>query len=563
MTMKKKIISLLLCVAMVAAMFVGCGQKEEQTSGEPAKTEQETAATEAEPEDKTLTVWVPDNVNIVDFETNEMTLWLEEQSGYDLEMIPLASDGYLSKVNMALTTGAIDELPDIIMFLDKEITDSYVYSWAVAESILPLTEYYADPEKAIHINKAIERTGVDYPKQIVAPDGNIYGFARFNQSYTNEFPAKLWIYEPWLEKLGAEIPTTTDEFYDLLSKVATTDLNGNGKADEIGMMGTVEGIRMFDSFWKALMNGYIYAGDKQYLTVEDGKVAAAYTTDEWKEGLKFIKKFFDNGSIPAEALTITEEQITTMFNAEDVTIFSFCSYNPDYIEASNTERRLDYICIDTLTGPEGVNYAKYVPTTALPVMVVTANCKNPEAAFTIGDLMSSEYIGISQRFGKEGVDWDYVSNLDSAEGLQPAVEGFELSIMTYDDSTFWSNPTTSCWRQTGPFVRQYGIANGWATDPENVAEYTLHTNEANTLYQTAGHQPAEYIPKLNYTLEEVDIVTPIEGVLKTYVEESMANFVTGRKDIDADWDSYLAELEKIGLNEYLDVVQDVYTRMYK
>ena len=43
----------------------------------------------------------------------------------------------------------------------------------------------------------------------------------------------------------------------------------------------------------------------------------------------------------------------------------------------------------------------------------------------------------------------------------------------------------------------------------------------------------------------------------------MAKFVTGAKDIDGEWDAYLAELDKIGLETYLEVVQVAYDRMYK
>ena len=46
--MKKKLISLLLCVAMVASMVIGCGSKEEPATEEPAATEEEAEAPAAE-----------------------------------------------------------------------------------------------------------------------------------------------------------------------------------------------------------------------------------------------------------------------------------------------------------------------------------------------------------------------------------------------------------------------------------------------------------------------------------------------------------------------------------
>lgn len=514
-------------------------------------------------EDVKLTAWVPESIRIEDWNENTMTAWLEEQTGYDLEIIPLASDDYKTKVNIALTAGNIDDLPDMILFyLGDMADDSYVWSWAQAETIVPLTDYYNDPELAANINEAIERTGVDYTKQIVSPDGNIYGVASFNQSYGNEFGRKIWIYQPWLEALGKEVPTTTEEFYELLKLVSETDLNGNGKNDEIGMLGASSGVN--EGYWTTLMSAFVYAGDEKYRTVENGTVSVAYTEDGWKEGLKYLKSMFDEGLIAEESLTIGEEQFKTFINSEDPCVFSFVDSAPDKI-TQGTERSTDYICIDTLTGPDGVNFASYRPSVAGVSMVVTANCENPEAAFRVGDLMSSEYIGICQRWGEEGVDWDYAENIEDLSGYEVSVPGFDMSIVAYDDGNFWggTEQTNHSWRQNGPTVREYGIACGWAVASGNADKYTNNYNSANSLYQNAGHEPDEVIPKLIYTTEESETISQIEGVLISYVQENMAKFVTGAKDIDAEWDNYLAEIDKIGLDKYLEVVQGAYDRMYK
>lgn len=235
-----------------------------------------------------------------------------------------------------------------------------VWSWAQAESIHPLTQYYEDSNLAVNINKAIERTGVDYPRQIQSPDGNIYGVASYNQSYGNEYPHKLWLYEPWLKALGKEAPTTTDEFYELLRLVTTTDLNGNGKADEIGLLGSIGSRKGYRNF---LMNAFAYAGDDQYRTVNDGTVSVSYTSDQWKEGLKYIAKLFSENLILRESLTISDEQFNTLINSEEPTVFSMVCMAPTAI-AAGSQRSTEYVAVDTLTGPEGVNYASYIPTAA-------------------------------------------------------------------------------------------------------------------------------------------------------------------------------------------------------
>ena len=64
------------------------------------------------------------------------------------------------------------------------------------------------------------------------------------------------------------------------------------------------------------------------------------------------------------------------------------------------------------------------------------------------------------------------------------------------------------------------------------------------------------------TLEEMEIISEIKPALDSYVKETTANFIAGNLDIDAEWDNYLAELENIGLSQYLEVISGVYARMY-
>lgn len=564
--MKKKLAALLVTAALSISALAGCGSSEavesSQKEASSSKTEESTAAgseeasvSEEKKEPDKLTIWVPEHLRVMDWETNTMTLWLEENGNLDLEFNVIPSADYSTKVSMALTVGDIEDLPDVII---GGFANYSVWEYAQAETILPLTDYYNDPELAVNIMEAYERTGTRYTDQIISPDGNIYGIATFNQSYGNEYPHKLWIYKPWLDALGEEVPTTTEEYYELLKKVSQTDLNGNGKADEIGLAGNA---KTFSGYFNYLMNAFAYSGDTQYKVIEDGVVSTAFTTEAWKAGLKYIRQMFEEGLILSESLTMDDEQFKTLLNGEEATVFSFC-----YMAASQAEsRKEDYIGIDTLTGPDGVNYATYIPTSPTVSFLVTANCKNPEAAFRLGDLLSSEYIGICQRWGEEGVDWDYAENLEDASEYVAGVEGFDLSIIAYNDSVFWggSEAQNASWLQTGPFVRQYAIANGLANQAGNIDKYKAELNATLTLYQTSGHNPKEVAPVMNYTADESDEIGDIANSLINYVNEFKAGVLSGNIDIDKEWDAYLKEVDKIGIDAWLEVVQNVYDRMYK
>ena len=67
-------------------------------------------------------------------------------------------------------------------------------------------------------------------ESITAADGNIYGLPQFDYSITDVTNDTLIINTEWLEKVGMDMPTTTEEFYQVLKAFKEAgDLNGNGK----------------------------------------------------------------------------------------------------------------------------------------------------------------------------------------------------------------------------------------------------------------------------------------------------------------------------------------------
>lgn len=559
----KKLVALLAVTALSISSLVGCGSKEPVSSEVSTETVQSSESESVQPSEENkepdkLTIWVPENIRVADWETNKMTLWLEEQGNLDLEFVVLPAADYDTKVKMAMTVGDIEDLPDVILSTSNPnvFKEANLNDYIEAGTILPLTEYYNNPEVAVNINKAIERVGTDYTRQIISPDGEIYGVANYNQSYGVEYSDKMWIYKPWLDALGEDIPTTTEEYYQLLKKVAETDLNGNGKKDEVGLAGCTKRA----GYIKYLMNSFVYAGDKRYRVVEDGTLSYAPVTEEWKEGLKYIRTLFEENLALAESQTMDLDQFKSLLNSEDNVVFSFVWQTP-----GDTTRADDYICISPLVGPEGVQYASFKESAPSIRFGVTVNCENPEAAFRLGDLMCSEYLSISQRWGEEGVNWDYAENVKNADAYTAKVNGFDLYLVAYDDKAYWSGeePQNASWLQVGPVVRQYGIANGIGIDPSTVTQQSLNEAAADILYQTSGLAPEETISTLLFSAEENEVVAERESTLTNFVDEFVAAAVTGNIDVDAEWDSYLKEIDKIGVDALLEVYQTAYDRMYK
>ncbi|MEG0742978.1 MAG: ABC transporter substrate-binding protein, partial [Clostridia bacterium] len=78
------------------------------------------------------------------------------------------------------------------------------------------------------------------------------------------------------------------------------------------------------------------------------------------------------------------------------------------------------------------------------------------------------------------------------------------------------------------------------------------------------YKPADgtYVPTLTFTEDELGKISEIRTTLKTYVKECETRFITRDMSIESDWETYLGELDRIGLNELLTVFQSAYDRLY-
>lgn len=73
-------------------------------------------------------------------------------------------------------------------------------------------------------------------------------------------------------------------------------------------------------------------------------------------------------------------------------------------------------------------------------------------------------------------------------------------------------------------------------------------------------QPEEVVVTLPMTADEKDSIADQSSDILNYVEEMKSAFLTGEKDIDAEWDGYLSELKSIGSEEVLQMYQTAYDR---
>ena len=124
----------------------------------------------------------------------------------------------------------------------------------------------------------------------------------------------------------------------------------------------------------------------------------------------------------------------------------------------------------------------------------------------------------------------------------------------------WNENNNVIWRNIGPRYMSREAASTWADmskeyDPNGTGRW----NSFNMQHYNDKH-PEKVLPTLKYTMEESEQTMDATANIPDYINQSIAEFVTGAKDIDSDWDAYLGVLENMGLDVWLAAAQDAYDR---
>ena len=204
------------------------------------------------------------------------------------EMIP--SDAWSEKVGLMLATNS---LPDIFYGHGCLTTDQVVEygNQGYFVDLKPYVEKYGENLKAL----TQEVTGL--LSAATTPSGAIYALPAVHGIASNANNA-LFLNKKWLDKLNLEVPTTTEQFLDVLRAFKNGgDLNGNGQNDEIPYSylpgDSVNGIYpMFGAFGR-VDNG-------NHLVTEDGKVIFTAQENEYKEAVKWYRQMAEEGLLDLE-----------------------------------------------------------------------------------------------------------------------------------------------------------------------------------------------------------------------------------------------------------------------
>ncbi|RKP54342.1 extracellular solute-binding protein [Cohnella endophytica] len=541
-------------VLMVSMVLAACSKNDNGNASSSAPSSGSGAASEQSSEPVKVKLFAVQEPNI-DLATNKFTKFAEEKFNIKFNFETVPSDGAKEKRQISLASGDYPDAYMLTAYLDQ-FSQADLLKYGKQGVLIPLNDLIK--EYAPNIQAALD-SNADLKAFSVAPDGNIYGLPAYTQCFHCSYPNKMWINTKWLDNLKLQMPKTTEEFKKVLEAFKNDDPNGNGKKDEVPLSGSTEdfGVRVVPF----LMNAFVYDDDRNHLVLKDGKVGSAATTEEWRQGLTYIKSLYDEGLIDPGAFTQNAEAFKKIGENGDAQILGAgAGMHPAIfvnIDVGNKNSK-DYNPVTPLTGPNGVSLATHdgggVSPGAKFAITNKASKDAQIAMIKLVDYMFTTEGQTNAASGMEGIDWRKPKDGEVAlgEGVTPQV----ATIPAVEGEA----PRNAGWSGMGHFYmpKEYRDSFVQGTDIYDSANYERRLYQATLLYQ--GHEPKDLFPLWAIWLDpaEVDEASMLQTNIRTYIDENALQFITGHKNLEKDWDGYVKGLNDLKLGRYLEILQKAY-----
>lgn len=556
--MKKFSWSLMSLILMLVMVLSACSSDNGKSGSENVLPEgsESGSATDTPSKPVDISVFAVQEQGI-DLPTNKYTKHVEEMFNinFNFELVP--SDGAKEKRQISLASGDYPDAYILTHYIDQ-FSQADLLKFGKQGVIVPLNDLI--DKYAPNIKAAMESNS-DLKTLNTAPDGNIYGLVAYTQCFHCSYPSKMWINSGWLDKLNLEMPKTPEEFKNVLKAFKTQDPNGNGKADEVALSGSTEefGVRVLPF----LMNGFVYNDDRNYLNMANNKVESAAIKPEWKEGLAYVKSLYDEGLIDPGAFTQNAEAFKKIGENADAEILGAgAGMHPAIFIDLAGPRSANYNPVPPLQGPKGA-FATHDNGGVSPGgKFVITNKASEEAQIALIKLADYMYTAEGQTnagSGMKGIDWE-----DPAPGDKALGEGVEPKVKTIP-GVEGEEPRNAGWSGMGHFYMPKEYRDSWVqgTDILDPSNYERRLYEATLLYE--GSEPKELFPLWSIWVDpaQIDEMSMLQTNIRNYIEQSSLQFVTGNKDLEKDWDSYVEGLKNLKLDRYLEILQSAYDASLK
>ncbi|MEG1442202.1 MAG: extracellular solute-binding protein [Oscillospiraceae bacterium] len=533
----KKLVVTGLALTLAVTTLAGCGAKKKDTAADLSNIETMTENTlPISKEEITLDVWCENGAK--DF----------VKSYNDMSAVDEIAKRTGVRLNFVHPTGATQEQLNIIL-ASNDYPDIIFSNWdSKAAKVL-------DDNIAIRLNDYIDKLAPNFKKileqekgikeQITLPTGDIVSFPQLALDDKFLCYDGYFIRQDWLDKVGKKVPTTIDEWHDVLVAFKTQDPNGNGKADEIAFGGLPYMFK--DAFISSFGVTTYYSLDPKTQKMTHASLQPGY-----KEYIATMAQWFKEGLIDPNYLNAGKKEVDALMLNDTLGAYYGDNNNsmPKYMQM---KPELKLTAVPYPIGPAG---KAYYPTPAVIRTarsqggIITSSCKNVKEAVRICDYLYSEEGQTLLNWGIEGESFTKDANgkkqftdkiLKNPEGKVP----YEAICQYFTNRGIMG-------------VVQYEAASGL----ESNLDPKIKAVKADSVKYAQEADKSLLTYNLKLTVEESREFDLIESEVKTYRDEMVSKFILGIEPIE-NYDKFVNDMKSLKIERAIEIQQAAYDRQMK
>lgn len=472
---------------------------------------------------------------------NQMEVFkkLAEKANVEVQWQVFPAATWNDKKNLLLASNS--NLPDV--FYMNAVNQTDVVKYASQGLFMQLDSLI---DKNCPTLKAVFEKMPQYKRVCVNPDdGKIYYVARAAERSVQYTQSTIFFYKPWLDKLGLQVPTTTDEFYNVLKAFKTRDPNSNGKADEIPFTFTMN---KADFMYSDLFGSFGYVdtfyGIPHFIMDENKKVVYVANQPEYKDAITFYHKFFKEGLMDKEGFTTSDTKImNSKGKSEPPILGSFACFDPSFVVSQ--DRVKDFVPMAPLKGPKGKQVWTNFETSNGNIngtqFVLAKSAKNQDAIMRWLDAHFDPTLSIELFLGPVGTTLQKTPSgmLDYV----PTPQG-----MSYSEFRYKNAPV---------HVPCVIPGSSWGKDIAVMAEDVFKLDIAKKYYVPYSTQSSLFTLS---NMQETKFLQTKGKDIDDYVQKMQIKWLL-EGGIENEWSDYLKKLDSMGLPEYIEMVEGMQQRL--
>ena len=549
----KQIIAAVLAAGM-ALSLTACGEKDSVELNTGELQEVDTAELQFPLKEKaTLTGMISFPPN-TESNPNNRTIFkrLQEKTNVEIEWTAIQGDQWGDKITLNMANPKT--LTDFIF--TAGFGDSDLLKYADQGIIIPLEEYI---DAYMPNLSAVFEKYPEYRTMSTDSEGHIWALPWIEQLGSGKTAIQTidnmsFINKKWLDFLGLEMPTTVDEFEQVLiafrdhASELQAEFNIDGSIIPMSCIvndGGQDPCILINGFGE----GYGDADKGRHIAVTDDlKVICSATQQGFKDGIAWLHSLYEEGLIDPEAFT---QEWSTYVSKGKSGRYGVC-FSWDVANIDNLQ---DWVPLPALTAdtrnitPQNGSFTSGYDRGRC---VVTAVAKNPALVCAWLDQMYDPFQSPQNNWGTYGEDDDFdIFELGENENGEEMLKHAPLG----DASPVEVREAEAVGGPLAILDEYYGV---YVTCPDD-AQYRLdwikdyYTPDMNTKY---------VYPNVFMSQEDTEELSNLQADIQKTINANKSDWIMNGFT-DADWDKYLKDLDAYGLQDYLAIFQKYLDAFYE